>query len=216
MSTRAERPGAALEREWWRRAVTVLVHPREAFEALRDDSRDAADARQEPLTAIVFLSGISIFLSTRTAAHFLDKRAYDTVDVLFEATVGGMLIALQNFWILGGIVCLGVRGRDGDLHYRQGRHLVGLALTPFVFSLLLVWPVRIGFYGADLFRSGGSDAGAGGNVFRGLDAVFLAWALLLLLVGVRAVNRWTWGRSLTALGLAGVFVALLVALAVAL
>jgi hypothetical protein len=216
MSTRAERPAASLEREWWRRAITVLVQPREAFEALRDESRDAVDARQEPLTAVVFLAGISIFLSTRTAAHFLDQRAYDTVDVVFEAMVGGMLIALQNFWILGGTVCLGARGRDGDMTYRQGRHLVGLATAPFVLSLLLVWPVRIGIYGADLFRSGGSDAGAGGNVFRGLDAVFLAWALLLLLVGVRVVNRWTRGRSLAALGLAGVFVALLVALAIAL
>lgn len=216
MSTRAERSAASLEREWWRRAVTVLLRPREAFEALRDNSREAADARQEPLTAIVFLSGIAIFLSTRTAGHFLDDRAYDTVDVLFEALAGGMLVALQNFWVVGGTVYLGAHGRDSDMSYRQGRHVVGLAVAPFVLSLVLVWPVRIGLYGADLFRSGGSDGGTGGDVFRGLDAALLLWVLILLLVGVRTVNRWTWGRSLTALGLAGVFVALLVALAVVL
>jgi hypothetical protein len=212
MSTRAERSAGSLDRDWWRRTVTVLVHPREAFEALRDDSREAADARQEPLTAVVFLAGIAIFLATGTAGRFLDQQGFSSVDVLFEALLGGMVVALQNFWILGGAVYLGERGSDGTGSYRRARHLVGLATTPFVASLVFVWPVRIGIYGTDLFRRGGSDAGLGGDVFRVLDACFLAWAVALLALGVRTVNGWPWRRSLAALALAAVFVVLLVSL----
>jgi len=216
MSTRAEQSVTLLEREWWRRAVTVLIRPQEAFDGLRDDSREAGDARQEPLTAIVFLAGISIFLSTPTAAQLYDSSYYqaDTVTIVFEALLGGLLLGLQNFWLLGGTVHLGARGANGEGSYRQARHLVALATTPFVLSLLLVWPVRLGLYGTDLFKKGGSDTGTGGDVFRGLDSAFLLWALTLLLLGVRTVNGWSWARSLAALGLAGVFVALLVALAV--
>jgi hypothetical protein len=216
MSTRAEESPASLEREWWRRSVSVLVRPREVFEALRDDSREAVEARQEPLTAIVFLGGVSAFLSTSTAAHLFDNSGFDLVVLVMEAIVAGVLVGLQSFWLLGGALYLGERGVDGEGSYRQARHMVGLAMTPFVVALVTVWPVRLAVFGSDLFRSGGSDSGAGGDVFHGLDAVFLAWAVALLLLGVRTVNGWSWRRSVAALGVALVFVALLVALAVVL
>jgi len=207
-----------LEREWWRRAATVLVDPQEAFVALRDDSREAADARQEPLTAVVFLAGIAMFLSSRTAARLYDASYFqiDVVTVVFESLLAGFLLGLQVFWLLGGTLYLGFRGADGEGSYRQARHLVALAIAPFALSLIVVWPVRLGIYGTDLFRSGGSDSGAGGDAFRAIDGAFLVWSMVLLLVGVRTVNDWSWRRSLAALGLAAVFVALLVALSVAL
>ena len=91
---------------------------------------------------------------------------------------------------------------------------LGLALVPFIVSLVVVWPMRLALFGSDLFSSGGSDSGAGGDVFRALDAVFLMWSLALVLIGVRTLNGWSWLRSLAALDLAGVFVALFVALAI--
>jgi hypothetical protein len=214
MSTRAEPATRARERDWWRRTVTVLWSPGETFDALRDDSPGAAEARQEPLTALVFLTGISIFLSTRTAGRLFDERDFDTVILVVEAILAGALIGLQNFWLLGGGVYLGVHGNGGLGSYRQARHLLGFSLAPFLVSLVVLWPVRLAVFGSDLFSSGGSDEGAGGNVFRGLDAAILVWSLALLLVGVRRVNGWSWGRSLAALALAGVFVVLFVALAV--
>lgn len=214
MTIRAEPRARALEQDWWRKIVTVLWRPREAYEALREDSSEAAEARQEPLTAVVFLSGISIFLSTRTAARLFDDRSFDAVIVVMEAIAAGLLIGIQNFWVVGGGVYLGARGNGGEGNYRQGRHAVGLALVPFIVSLVVVWPVRLAVFGSDLFSSGGSDSGAGGDVFRALDAVFVVWSFALLLIGVRTLNGWSWLRSLTALALAGVFVVLFAALAV--
>lgn len=193
-----------LEKEWWLRALLLLQSPRPVFAALRDDSDEAAAARQEPLTAIVFLAGISIFLSTRTAAHVFDRTDVhrDVVVLVVEAIVAGALVGLQNFWILGGALYFGARGVGGEGSYRQARHLVGLTTTPFVLSLVLVWPVRLALYRSELFQSGGSDEGAGGDVFRGIDAAFAVWALALLVVGVRAVSSWSWWRSLGAASLA--------------
>jgi Yip1 domain len=131
-----------------------------------------------------------------------------------EAIVAGLLIGIQNFWLVGGGVYLGARGNGGVGSYRQARHAVGLALVPFIVSLVAVWPVRLAIFGSDLFSSGGSDSGAAGDVFRALDAGFVVWSLALLLVGVRTLNGWSWLRSMAALALAGVFVLLFLALAI--
>ena len=72
---------------------------------------------------------------------------------------------------------------------------------PIALSLVL-WPVRLALYGEDVFRTGGSDAGTGARVFELLGARFLAWALVLLVVGIRTVHGWTWARAGAAAALA--------------
>ena len=87
---------------------------------------------------------------------------------------------------------------------------VAFAAMPIALSLVL-WPFKLALYGEDWFRSGGRDAGAATAVFGLLAAAFRAWALALLVIGVRSVHGWSWARS------AGATAALLapVALAVA-
>ena len=196
----------------------LLQRPRAVFAALRDDSDEAAGARQEPLVAVAFLAGISIFLSTGTAGHVFDDAEIrdDALLLIVQAVFAGALVALQNVWIIGAAVYFGARGLGSEGRYRRARHVVGFATAPFVLSLVLVWPVRIAIYGGDLFRNGGSDEGAGGDVFRGLDAAFLVWAAGLLVLGVRTVNGWDWFRSLGALAVAGLVFAALAALFVVL
>ncbi len=110
--------------------------------------------------------------------------------------VAGLLVAIQNFWVLGGAVYLGGRAADSAASYRQARHVTGLATAPWVLALLFVWPVRLAMFGADAFRSGGSDHGAAEVVFRTIDVGLLVWTAVLVFVGVRALNGWTWARSL--------------------
>jgi Yip1 domain len=196
------------ERDWWVRLALVLQSPASVFAWLRDDSNAAAASRQEPITALVFLAGISIFLATRTAGRLFDDVEFDTMLVVVEAVVAGLLVAIQNFWILGGAVYLGSRAADSGASYRQLRHVVGLATAPFVLELVLVWPVRLAMFGSDVFRSGGSDRGAAEHVFRALDAGFLAWSLVLLVVGVRTLNAWRWPRTLASLAVAAVVLAM--------
>jgi hypothetical protein len=203
VSAEAQR-STSLERDWWLRLVLVLQSPASVFAWLRDDSDEAASARQEPITAVTFVSGISIFLSTRTAGRLFDEVEFDDLLVVVQCVVAGLLIAIQNFWILGGAVHLGARAADSVASYRQARHLVGLATTPFVLSLVLVWPVRLAMFGSDVFRSGGSDTGTAETIFRSLDVLFLAWAIVLLVVGVRTLNGWRWRRTLASLAVAAV------------
>ena len=67
----------------------------------------------------------------------------------------------------------------------------------------------------DVFRAGGSDTGAGRDVFVAIDALALAWTLLLILIGIRQTQRWWWGRSAAALGVALLFAVLIGTLAFA-
>ena len=79
--------------------------------------------------------------------------------------------------------------------------MLAFASVPIALSLVL-WPVKLALYGDDWFRSGGRDSGTATVAFDVLGAAFLAWALALLVTGVRSVHGWTWTRAAAAAGLA--------------
>ncbi len=188
------------ERLWWLRALLVLQAPRPVFAALRDDSDDAAEARQEPLVAIVLLAGIAGVLGTSIAGRLLDDPAFDGLVVLVWAIVGGGFYGLAGYFLAGALLYLAASMLGSLGTYRRARHVLGFAAVPIALSLL-VWPVRLALYGSDAFRSGGADDGAGGDAFVAAQAGFVAWSLVLLAVGVRTVHGWSWPRSLAAAAL---------------
>jgi hypothetical protein len=203
-----------VEREWWRRVPLVLWRPREVFAALRDLPEDSAQALQEPMTAVVFLAGISMFLSTSTAGRLYDNVDIDGLVIFVEALVSGALVGLQNYWLGGAALLIGLRGAGSAARYRTARQIVGLATTPFVLSLIVLWPVRLAVFGGDLFRTGGSDEGASGAVLAGIDIAFVVWAFVIALIGVRTLEGWSWARSVAGTAVATVLFALLVLAAV--
>ena len=210
MSVRARQPEAA-EREWWARLPRLFYAPAGVFVELRDESRAAADARQEPLVAVTFLAGIAMLigivaLQPPYSRFYADLSAFN---MTFEAILGGALVAISNFWLGGALLYLGARGLGATTGYRLARHMAALATAPFVLVLVLAVPVRLGMYGVDLFRDTGRDSGAGGDVFVALDALALAWTLALALTGIRVTQRWNWGRAASALGIAALFAILL-------
>jgi hypothetical protein len=186
----------SLQREWWGRTFAIFQSPRAVFAALRDDSRDAAEARQEPVLAIVILAGFAGVLSTSVAGRVLDDPVFggSSFAVLAWAFLGGAIYGVLVYWLGGLMVYAFARGLGGRSSFRQARHVVGFAAAPLALSLFLVWPVRIAIYGADLFRSGGSDSGFGDKVFETLVLVAFVWMLALVVVGTRAVNEWSWPR----------------------
>jgi hypothetical protein len=107
--------------------------------------------------------------------------------------------------------CAHLLGGQGS--YRRARHVVAFACAPIALSLFLVWPIGIAAFGGDLFRSGGSDSGTGGEVLFWAAVAAGVWGLMLLAIGIRAVHGWTWARSLATLAIAAVPVLGLVALA---
>ncbi len=189
----------------------MLFAPAEVLSELEDESREAADARQEPLVAILFLAGIAMFVGLAAIEPPYDRYHTDfsVFNLVFESILGGALVAISNFWLGGALVYLGTRGLGALTGYRQARHLAGLATAPFVLALVLVVPIRVAVYGTDLFRAEGGDASTGGHIFIAIDALLLAWTLALLLVGIKVTQRWSWGRAAAALGVAALFAILL-------
>ncbi|MDQ4019845.1 MAG: YIP1 family protein [Actinomycetota bacterium] len=192
------------EREWWLRALAVFGSPRTAFSGLRDDSREAAEARQEPVLALALLAGIEGVLATPAVGDLLDGRERDALVVAVLVFLAGTLYGVASYWIGGGALHLGVRAAGGTGSYRQARHVLAFAAAPLALTLLVLWPVRLLLYGGDLFRTGGSDeSGAAPVVLDVVEAGFFLWAAGLLVYGVSTVNRWPVLRSLVALALAG-------------
>ncbi|HEY1367146.1 MAG TPA: YIP1 family protein [Gaiellaceae bacterium] len=200
----------ALQREWWLRLPAVLLSPRPVFAALRDDSDAAAQARQEPIAAVVILAGVAGVLWTPVARQLLNDPSFSGVVVPIWAFLGGGAYGIALYWLLGGLLYFAARRLGGLGSYRRARHVLGLSAVPLALSLLTLWPVRIAVYGSDLFRSGGSDRSSGDAAFGGANLAFLAWSIALLVIGVRSVHGWSWRRAVAAVALAAVFPALIV------
>lgn len=201
MSTEAIRP-SPLERNWWLRAPAVLLAPRAVFVALRDESEDEVDRRQEALTAMIGLAGIGAVLGTPVARAFLNDPSDAVALIPVWAFVGGAFYALAVYWVGGGLLFGAARRLGGLGSFRRARSIVALASAPLALALFTLWPIRIAIYGEDLFRTGGTDWGPGDRTFGGLYYATFGWSALLLLVGVRAVHGWSWARSAAAVGLA--------------
>ena len=202
---------SVLERTWWLRAPAVLVAPRAVFASLRDDTDDAAEARQEPLVAIAALAGIATVLASPTFRRMLNDGSVSLVLVPVLAFLAGSLYAATAWWLGGGLLHGAVRRLGSEGSWRRARHTLALAAAPLALALLTFWPIRIAVYGEDLFRTGGDDYGRGDAIFGGVYLGLVAWSVLLLLVGVRTVHGWTWGRAVAAVALTAAFPALIVA-----
>lgn len=203
-----------LERGWWRRLPLILVRPQEVFAELRDGSDEQAEALSEPMVAVTILAGTAMFLSTATAGRLFDDPDFDWLLIAVQAFFAGVLVALQNYWLGGAALLLGLRSLGSMARYRLARQIVGLSTAPFVLALLVVWPLRIAIFGGDLFRSGGSDEGTSGYVLNAVDAAFVLWSLTLAVVGVRTVEGWGLLRSLGATAFAATLFGLLLAAAI--
>src|SRR4051812_48807983 len=105
------------ERAWWLRVPLVLGDPRAVFTALRDDSEEAAEARQEPVTAIVFLTGLVAALLAARRGSLLDSGDFDRLLVAVWVIAAGGVQGLVDYWIAGGG---GFAGRSG--FGEPGRH----------------------------------------------------------------------------------------------
>jgi Yip1 domain len=193
----------ALDREWWLRTLAIFQAPRAVFAALRSDSSMDAEARQEPVLALVLLAGMAGVLVAPSTGRLLDESLVDNsmavVAVLVFVT--GALYGTATYWIGGAALYVGVKGAGSRGSYMRARHILAFAAAPLVLGLVFVWPVRIAVYGSDLFRSGGSDTGTGNLVFEAILGAIGLWAAGLLVYGISVVERWSVVRSLVALAL---------------
>lgn len=197
------RPQASPERQWWLRTLAVLQAPHAVFAALRNDSDEQAFARQEPVLALILLTGMSGILLTRAAGRLLDEPLADGSLLVVAVLVFllGALYGIATYWVGGAALYVGLRGAGSRGSYRRARHLLAFAAAPLVLGLVLVWPVRLAAYGADSFRSGGDDRGTGRLAFDLAAGAFAVWALGLLVYGISVVERWSPVRALIALAL---------------
>ncbi|HEX4525804.1 MAG TPA: Yip1 family protein [Gaiellaceae bacterium] len=195
-------------RDWWLRALLVLQRPTPVFVALRDDSKESLSDRSEPILAIVLLAGIASVLWTKAAGSLLDDGSYDALLVAVWAFLAGSIYGAFGYFAFGALLQGGVKVFGSQGSYRRSRHVLAFAAAPIALSIVL-WPVKLAVYGEALFRTGGSDHGAGPRAFDVLELAFLLWAATLLVIGVRAVHGWTWVRAGAASALAIVVPALL-------
>ncbi|HEX7256250.1 MAG TPA: Yip1 family protein [Gaiellaceae bacterium] len=170
------------EREWLRRGGLVLRRPRKVFEALRDEPDEASGGRQDVVVVLAFVGGVAGALATAGTGALDDLDALEKLVWLFAT---GFAYGFVGYWVLGWGLSFVARRLGGAGSRRQTRHVLALALAPLVFALL-AW-----------------------LVFYPLLALLAAWSLALLLLGLRVVHRWSYGRAGVAVALTVVWLAAL-------
>jgi hypothetical protein len=195
--------------------LLVLLAPRSVFAALRDDSDEAAEARQDVAGALVWVAGISGILATTVASTLLDDVEIDGALAAVWAFLAGGLYGFFLYYVVGKVSHVALRKLGSRGSFRRARHLLAFASAPIALALLVYWPVRITAYGEDLFSSGGADGHGAGALTAWLFYAFVVWAVVLFLIGVRTVHGWTWARSLAGVAFtAGIAAALALAVSV--
>jgi hypothetical protein len=194
--TTVEQTAPEGQRAWWLRTLLVLQAPRAVFAALRDESQEALEARQEPVLALVLLAGMAGVLLG--FGHVLDDRAIDALGFAVIVFFAGGIYGGFFYWLGGWALSRGSRMLGGDGDAVLSRHVLAFAATPLALSLLALWPIRLALYGSDLFRSSGTDSGTAGQVLEWTTVAFAVWSVLLLVIGVRTVQRFAWWRAVAA------------------
>jgi hypothetical protein len=183
------------DKAWFLRALLVLQSPRSVFAALRDDSDEAAEGRQDVAGALVWLAGISAVLATTVSSTLLDDVEIDGALAAVWAFLAGGLYGFTLYYVVGKVFHVALRKLGSRGSFRRARHVLAFAAAPIALALLVYWPVRIAVYGGDLFRTGGADGRTAGAATAWIFYAFVLWALVLLIIGVRTVHGWSWGRS---------------------
>jgi hypothetical protein len=213
VATRAE--SRADQKAWFLRALVVLQSPSTVFAAIRDDSNEVADARQDAAGAIVWFAGMAGVLATPVASTILDDAEMDWALLAVWTFLAGGLFGFVFYFVLSKVLQVALRKLGSRGSFRRARHLLAFAAVPIALAFFVYWPVRIAIFGEDLFQFDGSDGNTVGTIIAWAFYGFAVWALALLLVGIRTVHGWSWARSLAGVGLTAVFaVALAVAVSV--
>jgi hypothetical protein len=156
-------------REWWLRTVLVLRAPRAVFIALRDDDLESTANRSEPVLLIVLLAGMALALASTAS------RGYAGLDLAVWLFLGGGITGIAAYWGFGAVLWGSGRALGSVGSYRRARHVLAFACVPLALALAV--------------------APAGRHVYSTLWFGFVAWATVLLVVGIRAVHGWTWQRA---------------------
>jgi hypothetical protein len=152
--------------------MLVLQAPRPVFSALRDDTPEAAADRAEPVLLVVLLAGMAVALASGASG------GYDGLLLPVWLFLAGGITGFAAYWFFGAVLYGAARALGSLGTYRRARHVLAFASVPLALSLILS-PV-------------------GRSAFAWVFIAFAAWSAALLLIGVRSVHGWTWGRSAAA------------------
>jgi hypothetical protein len=196
--------GPSREKQWWLRTLAIFQSPRPVFAALRDESKQDVEAREEPVLALILLAGIAGILLVPETGRLLDDPAADNSGAVLAVLVflTGGLYGIATYWLGGALLYVGMRGAGSAGSYRRARHVLAFAAAPTILGLVLIWPLRLALYGTDSFRTGGEDSGTLPLLFDLAGVGFALWSLGLLVYGISVVEQWRLLRAGVSVALA--------------
>src|SRR4249920_3132230 len=86
------------DRDWWLRTLAIFQSPGTVFTALRDDSREAAESRQEPVLLLLLLAGIAGILVSPTTGTLMINPERDGILVAVLVFLTALMYGAAVYW----------------------------------------------------------------------------------------------------------------------
>jgi hypothetical protein len=184
-----------VERLWWQNVLRVLTRPRDVFAGFREDPDEAAEARAEPVNAIVVLAGIAAVSWAPATGSLLEDPEIDSILVAVLLLLTGAIYGAVAYFGLGLLLRVGLATVGISEPARRGRQLLAYAAVPVALSVVLL-PLRLALYGRAIFERDGE--GAPNAVLGVLQLGAIAWSVVLLVIGLRVAFGLPWVRAAAA------------------
>lgn len=171
----------------------IWLSPRKVFKFINDNQYDRY------VYLLLALAGISRAFDRSISRDLGDNMSLWGI-IMLCVFVGGLL-GWISYYIYAGLISWTGKWLKGEGNTGSILRILSYALIPMILILILLIP-QIGIYGKELFKSNGDITSAGlipNVIFYGLMIleVFLAlWTIVLVVVGVSEVQKFTIGKSI--------------------
>jgi hypothetical protein len=181
----------------------IWTSPRKVFRYLNERNYD------KYMTILLLLSGISRAFNQAATKKIGDKMSIWAILVI--CIIFGGLLGWVSYYIYAALISWTGKWLKGEGNTNSILRIISYAMIPSIIALIFLIP-QIGIYGNEIFKSDGdiTSAGLGSNILVYLtfflEVVFGIWTIILCIIGISEVQKFSIGKSILNLLLPGLLI----------
>ena len=171
----------------------IWTSPRKIFTRINDEDYS------KYVVVLLALSGISRAFGQAANQNWGDRMSIWVI--LGVCIIAGGLIGWVSYYIYAALISWTGKWLKGEGNTDSILNIMAYAMLPSIVALIFLVP-QIGVYGNEMFKADGDIVNAGliSNIFvylsLFLELAFAIWAIILIVIGVSVVQKFSIGKAI--------------------